>query len=152
MPLSKAELEQFLSAPRIAYLGASSRKGKPRVTPMWFAYEDGIFYFTTRLGRLKGRQIKQNPNVALSIATDTRPYQAVCAFGKAEILKENRDSWLERISSRYGIEEGKRWMSYALKEPDRVVMTLKPERVLSWHYGRGDYPRQDKGESMATPT
>ncbi len=96
--------------------------------------------------------MQSNPSVALSIATDNRPYRAVCAFGKAQVLKENRDVWLERISSRYGKEEERSWLASAVKQPDRVVMILKPDRVLSWDYGRGDSSRQEKGESMTTPT
>jgi len=101
------------------------------VNPIWYAYQDGIFYFTTRLGRLKGQHIKRNSAVALSIATDTRPYVAVCAFGNARILNENRDGWLKKISFRYGEEEAKEWLAEAVKQPDRVVMMLKPDRVLS---------------------
>ncbi len=65
---------------------------------------------------------------------------------------EDRDGWLERISFRYGKEDGKSWLAQAVKQPDRVVMILKPTSTLSWDYGRGDASRQDKGESMATPT
>jgi PPOX class probable F420-dependent enzyme len=152
MPFSKLELEKFLQEPRMAHLATASTKGKPRVNPIWYAYQDGVFYFTTRLGRVKGRQMQSNPSVALSIATDGRPYRAVCAFGKVEVLKENRDIWLERISSRYGKEEERGWLASAVKQPDRVVMILKPDRVLSWDYGRGDSSRQEKGETMETPT
>ncbi len=134
----------------MAHLATTSPKGKPHVSPIWYAFHDGVFYFTTRLRRVKGRQMQSNPSVALSIATDQRPYRAVCAFGKAQVLKENRDIWLERISSRYGREEERSWLASAVKQPDRVVMMLKPDRVLSWDYGRGDSSRQEKGESMAT--
>jgi len=122
------------------------------VNPIWYAYQNGIFYFTTRLGRLKGQHIKRNPAVALSIATDMRPYVAVCAFGNAQALKENRDEWLKKISFRYGEEDAKEWLAEAVKQPDRVVMMLKPDRVLSWDYGSDDSSRQEEGESMATPT
>ncbi len=152
MPLSKTELEKFLEGPRLAHLATVSRNGKPRVSPIWYAYQGGTFYFTTRLRRLKAHHIKKNASVALSIATDETPYVAVSAFGKAQILEENRDIWLQRISFRYGEEEGKRWLTNAVKQPDRVVMMLKPDRVLTWDYDRGDNSRQDKGESMATPT
>jgi nitroimidazol reductase NimA-like FMN-containing flavoprotein (pyridoxamine 5'-phosphate oxidase superfamily) len=104
------------------------------------------------LGRLKGKQIQRDPAVAVSIVTDNRPYRAVCAFGRVEIVKNDRDKWLERISSRYVRKAGKSWLTNALRQPDRVVMMLIPERVLSWHYGRGDSSRQEKGESMATAT
>jgi len=136
----------------MAHLATVSEKGKPRVNPIWYAYQNGVFYFTTRLSRLKGQHMKSNPAVALSIATDIRAYVAVCAFGNAQVLKENRDDWLKKISFRYGEEEGKEWLAEAVKQPDRVVMMLKPERVLSWNYGRGDSERQEKGESMATQT
>jgi len=90
--------------------------------------------------------------VALSIATDEHPYRAVCAFGKAVIVKNNRDEWLEKISFRYDKRQVKSWLLDAAKQPDRVVMMLKPKRTLSWNYGRGDSQRQDRGESMVTGT
>ncbi len=152
MPMSKSELKDFLDEPRLVHLATVSRSGRPRASPIWYVYENGAFYFTTRLGRLKGKHVQQNSRAALSIATDERPYRAVCAFGKAAVVKENRDEWLEKISFRYGKEEGKRWLSGAVKQTDRVVMVLRPERILSWHYGRGDSTRQDNGESMATAT
>jgi PPOX class probable F420-dependent enzyme len=152
LPLSKSELNAFLNEPRLAHLATSSKSGMPRVSPIWYLYEDGSFYFTTRLGRVKGTHIQSNPRAAISIATEDQPYRAVCAFGMAEIVKDNRDKWLERISFRYGEAEGRRWLAKATKQPDRVVMVLKPERVLSWHYGQGDSARQDSGESMVTGT
>lgn len=150
MPLTKSELLAFLSEPRMAHLATSSRNGKPRVNAIWFVFDHGCFYFTTRLGRVKGRHIQRNPQVALSIATDERPYRAVCAFGKAEIVQKERDEWLRRISDRYG-EEGS-WLTDAVKQPDRVVFKILPDRVLSWHYGRDDAERQARGESMVTLT
>ena len=151
MPLSKSELEAFLGKPRLAHLATATPKGRPRVTPIWFKYERGVFYLTTRLHRLKGQYHKQNPFMALSIAEEEKPYVAVCAFGSVEIVNENRDDWLKKIAFRYGEEEGKAWFESAIKQPDRVVLALKPERVLSWNYGRDDDTRQDDGESMATP-
>ena len=152
MPLSKSELMSFLDEPRMAHLATATRNGRPRVSPVWFLYDRGLFYFTTRLERLKGRHIEQNPWVSLSIATDQRPYRAVCAFGKAQIVHEDRDKWLEWISSKYGRGEGRSWLADVVRQPDRVVIMLKPNRVLSWHYGRDDSERQERGESMTTPT
>ena len=152
MPLTKSELSEFLSEPRMAHLATSSSKGKPRVSPIWFVYDQGCFYFTTRFGRIKSKHIQQNPNIALSVATDERPYRAVCAFGKAQLVEKDRNKWLERISFRYGEEEGRSWLNKAVKQNGRFVFKLHPDRVLSWHYGRDDAERQEKGESMVTRT
>jgi nitroimidazol reductase NimA-like FMN-containing flavoprotein (pyridoxamine 5'-phosphate oxidase superfamily) len=113
-------------------------------------YENGCFYFTTRLTRLKGNDIKRNPHVALSIATDERPYRAVCATGETQLVQKDRDKWLERISIRYGEREGREWLSEAVRQEGRVVFKLSPNRILSWDYGRDDAERQERGESMAT--
>jgi len=152
MPLTKSELTAFLSEPRMAHLATASAQGKPRVSPIWYVYEDGCFYFTTRLGRLKGNYIQRNSHVAISIASEDRPYRAVCAFGTAKLVQNGRDKWLERISTRYGEREGREWLNEAVKQEGRVVFKLQPDRVMSWDYGRGDAERQEEGESMATET
>jgi len=150
MPLTKSELVAFLSEPRMAHLATTSTEGNPRVSPIWYVYEDGCFYFTTRVGRVKSDHIQRNPHVALSIACDERPYRAVCAFGTAQLVRRERDKWLERISTRYGEREGREWLSEAVKQEGRVVFRLRPDRIMSWHYGRDDDERQERGESMAT--
>ena len=148
--MTKSELTNFLNEPRMAHLATASRAGRPRVSPIWYVYEQGCFYFTTRTTRLKGNHIELNPRVALSIATDDRPYRAVCAFGKVEPVLKDRDRWLERISTRYGEHEGRAWLSEAVKQEGRAVFKLQPDRIISWDYGRGDAERQERGESMAT--
>ena len=150
MPLSKIQLKRFLSEVRLAHLATASIDGKPRVSPMWFVYENGCFYFTTRVGRLKGRHMRDNPHVALSIASDSRPYRAVCVSGTAHLLQDGRDEWLGKIGLRYGKREGKLWLQEALTQPDRVVMILRPDHILSWDYSKGDAERQGRGESMIT--
>jgi len=134
----------------MAHLATISAECKPRVSPIWYVYERGCFYFTSRLGRVKSNHIQHNSHVALSIATDNRPYRAVCAFGTAQLVQKDRDEWLERISTRYGESEGKEWLSEAVKQQGRVVFKLQPDRVMSWNYGRDDAERQERGESMAT--
>jgi len=100
----------------MAHLATTSTHAKPRVSPIWYVYEDGCFYFTTRLGRLKNTHIQANSHVALSIASDERPYRAVCAFGTAQLVQKDRDKWLQRISTRYGEREGREWLSEAVKQ------------------------------------
>jgi hypothetical protein len=56
--------------------------------------------------------------------------------------------WLERIATRYGEAEGRRWLAGALKEPDRVVLRLVPDRAVAWHYGKGDYTRLQRKEPL----
>ena len=144
MPLSPDELEEFLAGPRIVHFATVSDDGAPRVRPLWYAYADGAFYFTTRLeARWTGADVVAGSRVAISIATEERPYRAVVARGKAEVVEEDRATWLERIAVRYGEEEGRAWVKRALEEPDRVVLRMVPDMLVSWDYSKGDVRHQD---------
>lgn len=117
--------------------------------PVWYLYAERALWFTTRLeARRTGADITAGSPVAVSIASEDRPYRAVVASGTPEVWSDDRDAWLERIATRYGVAEGRRWLSGAVKEPDRVVLRLVPEKVLAWHYGKGDYGRMQRGGSL----
>jgi nitroimidazol reductase NimA-like FMN-containing flavoprotein (pyridoxamine 5'-phosphate oxidase superfamily) len=150
MPLSPRELDEFLAEPRLAHLATVDRRGRLRIRPVWFLWRDRAFWFTTRRDtRHTGRDVVGGSAVAVSIASDERPYRAVIASGRPEVLDKD-EGLLLAISTRYGEAEGRRWTAHAMREPDRVVLRLVPDTLLSWHYGRGDYRRQDQGVSMRT--
>jgi PPOX class probable F420-dependent enzyme len=149
MPLEGKELEAFLDEAHLAHFATVGPDGKPRVRPLWFCFAEGALWFTTRLeARRTGADVAAGSPVAVSIASEGRPYRAVLAYGAPEVWEDDRDRWLERIATRYGEAEGKRWLAGALKEPDRVVMRLVPDHVVAWHYGTGDYTKMQKGASM----
>jgi PPOX class probable F420-dependent enzyme len=149
MPLEGKDLETFLQEAHLAHFATVGPDGKPRVRPLWFCFADGALWFTTRLeARRTGADVTAGSSVAVSIASEARPYRAVLVYGTPEVWREDARPWLERIATRYGEAEGRRWLAGALKEPDRVVLRLAPERVVSWHYGTGDYTRMQKGGSL----
>jgi PPOX class probable F420-dependent enzyme len=149
MPLKGKDLEAFLRESHLAHFATVGPDGKPRVRPLWFCFAEGALWFTTRLeARRTGADVVAGSSVTVSIASEARPYRAVLAHGTPEVWKTDTRRWLERIATRYGEAEGRRWVSGALKEPDRVVLRLVPETVVAWHYGTGDYTRMQKGESL----
>jgi PPOX class probable F420-dependent enzyme len=149
MPLAGKELEAFLGESHLAHFATIAPDGKPRVRPFWFCFAEGALWFTTRLeARRTGADLEAGSPVAVSIASEERPYRAVLAYGTPEVWEADRERWLERIATRYGDAEGKRWLAGALREPDRVVLRLAPDHVVAWHYGTGDYTRMQKGGSM----
>ncbi|MDQ4004777.1 MAG: pyridoxamine 5'-phosphate oxidase family protein [Actinomycetota bacterium] len=149
MPLRGEELRAFLDEVRLCHWATTGPDGMPRVRPIWYLYADRAFWFTTRAeARRTGADIAGGSPVAVSIASDDRPYRAVLIQGTPEVWTEDRELWLERIATRYGEAEGRRWMTGAKKEPDRVALRLVPDRVLAWHYGTGDYNRMQKGASL----
>ncbi len=149
MPLVDSELETFLKEPRLAHFATTGPDGAPRVRPLWFCYADRAFWFTTRReARHTGTDLAAGSLAAVSIASDDRPYRALIAYGRPEVWERDRRTWLESIAIRYGQAEARRWLPGALKEPDRVVLRLVPDKVVAWHYGTGDYRRLQNKQSL----
>jgi general stress protein 26 len=149
MPMEGTELKAFLDEIRLCHWATVDPDGRPGVRPLWYLYDDRAFWFTTRLeSRRTGTDVAAGSSVAVSIASEERPYRAVILHGTPAVWEEDREVWLERIATRYGDAEGRRWLAGALKEPDRVVLRLDPDTMITWNYGRGDYHRMQTGESL----
>jgi len=138
MTMSSEEIDAFLGEPRLCAFATADGTGGPRVRPLWYLWREGTFYFTTRLeARHTGRDLARDPRVAVSVASEDRPYRAVVARGRIEVVGKDEEL-LRSISFRYGEREGRSWLAAALKQPDRVALKLVPETFVSWDYGKGD--------------
>jgi PPOX class probable F420-dependent enzyme len=136
MPMTREEIDAFLAEPHLCHFATVDAQDRPRVRPLWYLWRDGAFYLTTRTqARHTGRDLQRQGHVALSIASEERPYRAVIAHGRIEILGKD-EGLLRDLSFRYGEESGRRWLAHALDEEDRVAMRLVPETLLSWDYSR----------------
>src|SRR5713226_9677806 len=89
MPLTPDEISELLSQPLLGHI-AVVKGGRPHVTPIWVYYDRGLFYITTRLSRVKGKAISENGTVAISIATNERPYRAVIVEGEDRVVEKNK--------------------------------------------------------------
>jgi PPOX class probable F420-dependent enzyme len=152
MPMRGGDLVAFLAEPRLCHFATVGPDGRPRVRPLWYVHAEGALWFTTRLeARRTEADLVAGSAAAVSIASEDRPYRAVIAWGTPEVWTEDRDAWLERIAVRYGEASGRRWLAHAVKEPDRVVLRMVPERVLSWDYGSGDSSDRLRGLAVELP-
>ena len=67
---------------RLAYIGLD---GRPRVVPIWFAFEDGEFIMITGPRADKVPAIERNPAVALTIDAHKPPYHVLLVDGEARV-------------------------------------------------------------------
>lgn len=139
MPMTPAETDEFLAAPRLCHFATTDERGRPRVRPLWYLWRDGEFWLTTRReARRTGRDLDSTARVAISVASEDRPYRAVVAHGPAEVVERDEDTLLA-LSTRYGDAEGRRWTARAMREPDRVLLRVRPTSIITWDYGKGDH-------------
>ncbi len=128
------DIEEYLSQPLLADLATVRPDGSPHVAPVWFEYRDGQVQIVAQTGAVKIRNIQNEPRVSLSVATHDRPYKYVLVSGTAELSKEGVPELTRALAIRYqGKEEGDRYADRVLAEMDFFIITIRPDKVLSWN-------------------
>jgi PPOX class probable F420-dependent enzyme len=111
----------------LAHLGTVMPNGAPQVTPVWFDYDGTFIRVNSARGRLKDRNMRRNPAVALSIVDPANPYRYVGMLGRVvEITEEGGDAHIDRLAKKYLGED-----RYPDRRPGevRVIYRIAPERV-----------------------
>src|SRR2546430_704122 len=72
----------MLEGKNFVYLATVNPDGTPQVTPTWVDTDGKFVLVNTAIGRVKHRNVKKNPNVALAITDQNNPYNLVVIRGK----------------------------------------------------------------------
>jgi PPOX class probable F420-dependent enzyme len=135
MSMTADAIDAFLAEPRMAHLATVDAEGRPRVRPVWYLWRDGALWITTRQRvRHTGRDLATSPRVAVSIASEERPYRAVVVHGRPEVVSKDRDA-LSDVATRYGETQGRAFVEEAMAQDDRVILRIVPDELISWDYG-----------------
>jgi PPOX class probable F420-dependent enzyme len=94
--LLKPETKAFL------FLATVNAKGIPQVTPVWFDIEGDYILINTNEGRIKDRNMKSQPNIAMVIQDPSDPYRYLGMQGKViSSTTEGADEHIDMLSRRY---------------------------------------------------
>ena len=137
MPMTKREIAQFLSEPNIAVVAVTAPNGSPHAVPIWFEYRRGEAFFVTETTSFKYKCLQRDPRVTLCIDTRKPPdYKAVILKGRATMEEKVPAALLERMSIAYMGKRAGRQYAEQFKNQPVIVARFKPERVISWDYGK----------------
>jgi PPOX class probable F420-dependent enzyme len=110
-----------------AYLATVMADGSPQVTPVWFNSDDKYILINTAVGRVKDRNIKARPQVAICIADPNDPYRYVQIRGKVvESTTEGANEHIDALAWKYrGIRK------YDNYQPgmQRIIYKILPESI-----------------------
>lgn len=103
--LNRQESYTFLStgAPT-GKLATVREDGRPHVAPIWFILDGDDLVFTTFHTTVKGRNLRRDPRLMLSVDDEAYPYTFVLVEGTAEIQALSPEEllpWTTRIARRY---------------------------------------------------
>jgi PPOX class probable F420-dependent enzyme len=88
--------------PAFANLATVMKDGSPHVTPVWFDYDGECVRINSARGRVKDRNMRNNPRVALSIMDPKNPYRYLEIRGHVtEITEAGADAHIDRLAKKY---------------------------------------------------
>ena len=117
----------LLERPLFAHLATVRPDGTPQSSVMWFDWDGSRLRFTHTKNRQKFRNLKNQPQVALSIADPDDQYKFVEVRGVLESIEDDDETaaFYKSLQKRYG-------MDYPVRDADiRVIMTIKPESYIA---------------------
>ena len=140
MPMTPEEIDEFLSRPNVAVVSTVDPDGQPHAVPTWYEWSRGEIVFHTGLRSRKYRNLRRNPRVTLCVDERTAPYRAVVLYGRARMTVGTDDERVRRFALAYlGPRAGPAYAD-SLRGERMVIVRVRPERIISWDYGKGDNP------------
>ncbi len=132
--MTPAEIDEFLARPLVGVITTMDAEGRPRATPIWYAWKAGAAYMFTSRDSLKWRNLERNPYASLCVDWREPPYAAVTMDGPVREVGESVYELALGMARRYyGEEEGREFAEAYRDEPsDTVVFALTPHRVASF--------------------
>jgi len=119
------EFMDLFERPVFAHLATITPKGEVQVNPVWVDLHEGLVRFNSARGRQKDRNIRHNPQVALSLLDPDQPYRYLEVRGRVvEITEEGADAVIDGLARKYlGVDR----FPYHAPGETRVTYLLQPE-------------------------
>jgi PPOX class probable F420-dependent enzyme len=121
------EAKHLFEDKSLAHVATINSDGSPQVSAVWIGMDGDLITFNTAEGRVKPKNLRNNPDVALSIAGAENPYENLLVQGKVvEITSDGADDDIDALAKRYLDAD-----SYPFRQPgeERVIIKIEPQKV-----------------------
>lgn len=115
---------ELLKGHNFGVLATVGENGRPQTSVVWVDTDGENVLVNTTNKRAKGRNLRVNPRVSISIWDNEDPYKYFEVEGPVELVDEGANEHIHELSRRY---DGKDFHTPV----DRVIARIKPERVLN---------------------
>ena len=93
----------IIDKPNLAFVATVMADGSPQVTPVWIERVDDTITYNTATGRVKERNMRRDPRIAISVVDREDDYAGVAVRGRVvEMIEgEEADRQIDRLSKKY---------------------------------------------------
>jgi PPOX class probable F420-dependent enzyme len=126
-----AELVDLLTGSTLGHVTVVTPRGALVTHIMWVDYEDGRVLTSSRVGSAKGKALRADPRISISVVDRANPWRWVSVSGRVvDIRPDSGLTFIDKMSRRYTGRD------YMMRDMEREVFVIEPERVRS-STGRG---------------
>jgi PPOX class probable F420-dependent enzyme len=120
------EHARLLKGRNFASVATVGPDGVPQVTPNWVDWDGEHVLINTAEGRVKPRNIRERPVIAVLVVNHENPYQYVSITGPAEISEDGAEDHINDLAHRYYGRD----FNYREGEK-RLIVRVRPRRVFA---------------------
>ncbi len=111
-----------------AHLATLMEDGSPQVTPVWIDFDGTYIMVNSARGRVKDRNMRRDPRVAIEIIDPDDPYRYFQVQGKVvDITEEGAADHIDKMAQKY---MGKERYPYHRPDETRVLYKVLPEKII----------------------
>ena len=132
-PHIPAALVDLLEGDVHGHLATIRANGTPHVTPLWIDHDGDAVLVNVRLDRIKAANMRERPDVAISIVDPRNPYRYLAITGR--VMSWSEDGWQEhmnKLARRYMKKDTYPWF---FEGEQRAIFRIVPTNV---YYEMGD--------------
>ncbi len=126
-----AELVDLLTGSTLGHVTVITPNGALATHIMWVDYEDGQVLTSSRVWSAKGKALRADPRIAVSVVDRANPWRWVSISGRVVEIRPDTDlAFIDKLSRRYTGRD------YMMRTMEREVFVIEPDRIRS-ATGRG---------------
>lgn len=121
-----------------AHLATLDPAGFPRIIPLWFLWEDGIFYLSSGPKSHHVQDLARDPRAGLCLTVEEgqteagyRPFRQIMVHGYAQVQPDPDGRWSRKLIGKYITGQAEVVRAKLEAGKPHVVIALRPERFLT---------------------
>ena len=116
-----------LNKPVLVHLTTLMADGSPQASPVWVDLDGDTIVINSAQGRVKDKNMRRDPRVAISAVDPENPYKALMLRGRVvEITTNGADSHIDSMAKKY---LGKDKYPFARPGEVRVVYRIQADKI-----------------------
>ncbi|KFM20564.1 hypothetical protein AAA799D07_00376 [Marine Group I thaumarchaeote SCGC AAA799-D07] len=122
------KVENLFEGKNLVFIATINPDGSPQLTPVWGNYSGDHILINTAEGRVKHKNVKKDPRVAISVVDNDNPLNMTTIRGKViEIIPDYDYLHINKLTKQYmGITE----YPFKRKNEKRIIFKIEPEKIF----------------------